>query len=45
MSAIVISILILLLYHAEKWCKNIVVTKGFFIFLQFFPNQFDDFEY
>jgi len=24
---------------------KLVVTKGFFIFLQFFPNQFDDFEY
>jgi len=22
-----------------------MVTKGFFIFLQFFPNQFDEFEY
>jgi len=24
---------------------KIVLTEGFFIFLQFFPNQFDDFEY
>ena len=24
---------------------KIVITEGFFIFLQFFPNQFDDFEY